>query len=307
MKQLARKWLMGNAVFSEYSKITVPDGMQEKAYLEIDGRIMDISENHWLLCIEPIVFGVWIEKEHYAPHKPGMKYGIRYGDATGRKEAVLELGFFNCIEEKNGALLLMELKKSNIYHLSLIKMFLIFFRYYKKDGLSFARFKSFVSAYSYPRRVRIISFRQNEYYNIFPMDLLGDIKQCNRFVFGLRHSNIALPRIIETGKLAVSEVPFAYKNIIYQLGRHHSGNPPPPGSLPFDLVISKNFGFYIPAWAERYKEIKILKTMNLGSHMLLWGELVEENVLAKPAGHLYVVHFLHYLYKKNKGLSYPLV
>jgi hypothetical protein len=222
------------------------------------------------------------------------------------REATLTLDFFDSIKEENGTLLLLKLKKSNIYHLHFIKTYLLFFRYYKKDSLSFARFKSFVAAYSYPRRVRIISFRQDNYYNIFPMDLLGDIKQRGRYVFGLRHTNTALHRIIETGKLAVSEVSFKYKDIIYQLGKHHSSSPPSLDSLPFDVIFSKNFDFYIPAWVESYKEIKILKTVNMGSHMLLWGELIEEKTLTGPADHLFIVHFLHYLHQKNKGLSYRL-
>jgi hypothetical protein len=314
MKRQIRKWLMGDTVFSAYSKITVPDDIPEKVYLEIAGRIIDISKSHWILCIEPIIFGLWIEKEDYVTPKKNAKYYMYFSDSvnsdnksiTRKREATLTLNFFDCIEEKNGTLLLLKLEKSKIHHLNLIKTYLLFFRYYKKSGLSFARFKSFVAAYSYPRRIRLISFRQDNYYNIFPMDLLGDIRQHHRYVFGLRHTNTALPRIIETGKLVVSEVSFKYKDIIYQLGKHHSGNPPSLDSLPFDVVLSKNFEFYVPALAETYKEIKILRTMNLGSHMLLWGELIEEDILTDPGNHLFIVHFLHYLYQKNQGVNYKL-
>jgi hypothetical protein len=132
------------------------------------------------------------------------------------------------------------------------------------------------------------------------MDLLGNIPGSDYFVFGLRHTNGALPRIIETGKLAVSEVGYAHKDIIYQLGKHHSGPPPAADELPFDLTLSKNFEFFIPGLAESYREVDIVRTLDLGSHMLLWGKVRDEQIMAAAGGHLFLVHFLHYLHQKNK-------
>ncbi len=314
MKSLIRKILIGDTAINEYSKITVPGNIQEKVYLQTDENIIDISQNHWLLCIDPVIFGVWIGTDEFkTAFTKESKYKMYFNASAKndvnikrKSEALLTLSFFDYIEEATGKLLLLELKKSQIYHLNFIKRYLLFSRYYKKNGLTFSKFKSFVSAYSYPRQIRIVSFRQDDYYNIFPMDLLGEIEQCNRYVFGLRHTNLALRGIINTGKLVVSEVPFKYKNIIYQLGKHHSSSPPPLTSLPFNLVQTKNFGFYIPAWAESYKEIKILKTINLGSHMLLWGESEEKNIINGPGNHLFLIHFLHYLSQKKKKLAYPL-
>jgi hypothetical protein len=314
MKALIRKILFGDVIISEYSKITVPGDIQEKVYLETNGNIVDISQNHWLLCIEPVIFGVWIENDNSIPFTKKGKYKIYFNnsvneikDVKKKSVAILALIFFDSIKEKNGTLLLLKVQKSKIYHLNFIKTYLLFSRYYKKNGLTFSKFKTFVAAYSYPRQIRIVSFRRGDYYNIFPMDLLGNIEKSNRCVFGLRHTNLSLAGIIETKRLAVSEVPFHYKDLIFQLGKHHSSSPPPLSSLPFQLVKSKNFEFYIPDWAENYKEIKILKTLNLGSHMLLWGEAKEKNIINKPGNHLFLIHFLHYLRQKKNGIAYPLV
>ncbi|HWK04826.1 MAG TPA: hypothetical protein VNS58_14395 [Puia sp.] len=295
MKSRIRKMLMGDTVFSEYSKITVSDDIREEVYLVIGGTRIEVSRDHWILCIEPIVFGVWIEKGRL-PHQGGMECHLYFGG-----EADLTLEVVDRIEEEEGALLLMKLQKSRIYTFPFIKTWLLYYRYYRRGGLSFERFKSFVAAYCYPRRIRLISFRQNDYFNMFPMDLLGDIAGPRRYVFGLRHSNTALPRILETRKLVVSEVSHVHKDIIYQLGKHHSGSPPSLDNLPFGVRLSKDFAFYIPDLVESYKEIRILRTMNLGSHMLLWGEASEEQRLTGPADHLFLVHFLHYLYQKDRA------
>ncbi len=284
--------LMGDTVFTEYSKITVPDDIQEDVYLEIGETWIDVAGAHWLLCIEPIVFGVWIEKEVVLP-APGNYH--MYFDGVE-----VDLDLVGTIEEKQGKLLLLKLRKTRLYQLNSIKTWLLYYRYYRRGGLSFERFKAFVAAYSYPRKVRLISFRQQEYFTIFPMDLLGNIPGSDYFVFGLRHTNGALSRIIETGKLVVSEVGHVHKDIVYQLGKHHSGPPPLMDELSFDLLSSKNFEFYIPGWVESYREVDIVRTLDLGSHMLLWGKVRDVERVAASGGHLFLVHFLQYLHQKNK-------
>jgi hypothetical protein len=277
----------------------MPDEIPEKIYLEAGSTITEVSRSHFLLCIEPIIFGIWLEKST----APGKNYRLYFGSKE-KPEAVLELEYFNSIEDEKGSLLLLKLQRSHIYHLAAIKNFLVWYRYYSRDKMSFSKFKSHVCAYSYPRRIRIISFRQQDYYNIFPMDLLGDITQPGKYVFGLRHSNVAIKRIMETGKLLVAEVPFHQHNIIFQLGKHHSSQAPALSDLPFETITSKNFGFHIPAFAESYKEINIAQTLPLGSHMLLWGNVREAVQLSAASQHLYMVHFMHYLHQKNKGMAY---
>jgi len=316
MKSLLRKIIFGDAAIREYATITISDKIREKVYLKIGATTKDISQSHWLLCLDPIVFGIWIENsESTGLIDANGEYKMYFTNPPGytgknikaNVVADLTLDVFDKIIEKEGILLLLKLRKSRIYHINFIKAHLLFLKYYKKPQLSFTKLKFFASAYSYPRRVRIISFKQNEYYNIFPMDLLGDIRHHNKYVFGLRHTNITLPKIVESKKLVVSEVSYQHKDIIYQLGSHHSTNTPPVEQLPFKVIKSKNFGFYIPEWVDSYKEINIVKTINLGSHMLLWGEVLDECLLKSSTGHLYHIHYLLYLYQKRKHLEYSLV
>lgn len=314
MKALIRKILIGQSTISEYSTVTIADGIREKVYLETAGNILDISDNHWILCIEPVIFGVWLGKESaFTTGKDRPHYRIYFHDGPflkdAQKGAVAEilLEYFDHIEEPNGTLVLLKLTKTHLHHINPLKSYLLFNRYYKKNGLTFKQFKAFAAAYSYPRQIRVVSYRQGDYYNIFPMDLVGDISQSNRYVFGLRHTNATLNRIVETGKLVISEVPHHYKTFIYQLGKHHSNHIPTLNHLPFEVMETETFGFYIPLWAETYKEIRILKTINLGSHLLLWGMPLAEKRLSIKTDHLYLIHFMHYLHQQKKNFQYQLI
>jgi hypothetical protein len=309
MKKFLRNILFGSIPVSEYSTVTIEDQIYERVYLEAGGLSADISGTHWLLCLSPVVFGIWFVKKedfHFFESKPEYKMYFKDSEVDASIVAVLKLNFFNKIEEPDGSLLLLKLSGARIHHINFIKIKLLFYKYYKKPEQDYYKLKSYSAAYSYPRRVRLISFQNEGWYNIFPMDLVGDIPQSKRYLFGLRHSNVTLSRIIENGKMAVSEIPYEHKDIIYQLGKHHR-QPMSETSLPFDLIRSEIFDFPIPIWANSYKEIRIVKTMNLGSHMLLWGEEVNQKYLSDSQGHLYHIHFLHYLHQKRKGLDYPLV
>ncbi|MDB5158089.1 MAG: hypothetical protein JWR50_2796 [Mucilaginibacter sp.] len=307
MSELFRKIVFGDADIREYATVTIKDNIQEQVLLEFNGIRIDVSKNQWLLCLDPIVFGVWLTKENEAIETDEKSEFKLHFLTAGRSSdiAAVTLTYFDSIQESDGTLLLLKLNESKIYHLDALRTRLLFNKYYKKPKLSFFQLKGFAAAYSYPRKVRVISFKQDDYYNIFPMDLLGTPQTGKRYVLGLRHTNSALAKIITTKKLVISEVSYKYKDVIYQLGSHHVDGPPPVEKLPFKIIASKSFGFYIPEWVDGYKEINIVKTVNLGSHMLLWGEIANECHLKPETSNLYHIHYLLYLYQKRKDKLYP--
>jgi len=315
MKSLIRKILLGEVAIQEYSTITVPGNIKEQVLLETVNMTIDVSVTHWLLCLEPIVFGIWLKDDGQLADQIEKKgcslYFGNSGDASFKKVkrravAVVVAEYVDKVQEPDGTLYLLRLRKSRIYHFNAVKTWLLFYKYYKKPKFSFKKYKSLIAAYSYPRRVRLISFNREEYFNIFPMDLLGQIAGSGKYVFGLRHTNVALAEIIETKKIVVSEVPYLFKDIIYQLGKHHRGAPS-VDELPFKITQTEKFEFFIPEWADSYKEIRILETRNLGSHMMLLGEITNEKILKKSSGNLFHIHFFLFHRQKLRKESYPLV
>jgi len=309
MKKILRNILFGDIPVSEYSTVTIAGQIHEKVFLTKGSTRIDISFNHWLLCLDPVIFGIWFSKSDIVfPFKKDEEYKMQFIDSEKRWHTVanVSLEFFDNFEEPDGNLLLFKHLRTRISHINFIKTRLLFYRYYKKPEQNFNILKSFSAAYSYPRRVRLISFKEEGHFNLFPMDLVGDIPDSKYYVFGLRHSNVTLSRIIESKKLVVSELPFGYKDLIYQLGKHHRG-PVATITQSMEFKQTEQLGFPVPVWVNSYKEIHILRTMKLGSHMLLWGEEINEVKLSEPTGHLYHIHFLHYLHQKNKGLNYPMV
>lgn len=309
MKNLLNHLLTGGLPVTEYSTITVPVDICEKVVLELDHQTIDISSQQWLLCLDPLVFGIWLSKEKMVSiPREQTHYRIRFIDtgSHNRTTADLKLDFFGALKEPEGTLVLLKLKDVWVHHIHFIKSRVLFYRHYQKPAHSYKKLKSFAAAYSYPRKVRLISFGNEAGHNIFPMDLVGEIPSVNRYVFGLRHTNTSLKDIVASGKIVACEVPYQYKSVIYQLGKHHQHSMT-ESALPFEVIRSAGFGFPVPAWSNSYKELKIIQTKNLGSHLLLWAEVLHEETLSIPGGHLFHIHFLHYLHQLKTGDPYPLV
>jgi len=135
MKKLLRDILFGVIPVTEYSTITIKDGILERVFLETGGIRVDISLTHWLLCLNPVVFGVWFPK-----HENTYSFGItqpfkmyfKDSEEDDKTVALLKLNFFNKIDEPDGTLLLLKLTGTRIHHINLIRARLIFYRYYKK-------------------------------------------------------------------------------------------------------------------------------------------------------------------------------
>jgi hypothetical protein len=306
------KLLSGESVIREFLTIGIDDDVREKAYLQADDQLLDVTRNQWLLGLDPRIIGIWTE----TPIPAAGTYTLFFRDtpaesiATAGNHAlgVLRLDYVDRLVENNGNLFLFRVQSSAIHHIDGLRLRLLYRKFYKKPGVDFERTKAVAAAYTYPRRVRIISFQLEGNYNyIFPMDLLADIKTSGRYLLGMRHSNQVLKRIMDIRKIVVAEAPAKYKSLIYQLGRNHSAAPPPLNELPFATLPTREFGFFVPEWVESYKEVSIDKTIDLGSHMLLCGQWKEEVQLKPATPRLHHIHFLHFLYLKNKGVNYPVI
>jgi hypothetical protein len=297
--------LTGEGVIREFVTVGAGDRLREKAYLTADGRVWDVTGNQWLLGLDPRVIGIWAVAEDLGGR---LSYLLDIRDGEGEVLGEMKLEYVDRIVEDCGTLFLFRVQSTVIHHIQPWRVSLLYQKFYKKPGVTIERLKAVAAAYTYPRRVRVISFSFGaDCHYIFPMDLLADIRGARRYLLGMRHSNQVLKRIMEVGQIVVAEAPAGYKKLIYGLGRNHSAAPPPPDQLPFGVIASRRWGYYLPDWVESYKEITIGKTLNLGSHMLLCGEWDEEVVLRPETPRLHHIHFLYFLYAKGGRLAYPVV
>lgn len=175
-KGIVSKILAGNHPIREYSTVTIEGDIREQVYLRVGKRMIDISRNHWLLCLEPVVFGVWAGQNEaigLLKEKSGYRMYFR-GGVEKNAEAILDLEFLDWIEEEGGCLFLLKLTHTIIRPVHPLSSLLLFLQYYKKPGLTYKKYRSFIAAFCYPRQVRLVSYRK------------GIITRCSRWILWVR-------------------------------------------------------------------------------------------------------------------------
>jgi hypothetical protein len=304
VKNIIKKILIGESKVTEYKTVTT-SVIKERVLLQLKHTEIDVSASHWVICLQPIIFAVWLnDREIKSTEDLQLIFSL-----SGNKisAAIVELKYVEVIKLEGGNLYLLQANKTSIKHINSLVAHWLYRKNYKKPQWPYENYQSLIAAYSYPRKVHLVAYEEENYFNIFPMDLLGPIPQTDYFVFGLRHTNSALKKIIASGKVVVSEIPYQCKSIIYELGKHHSSAPPSISALPFPVLTTDHFNFHIPEWAENYREVSIIKTIDLGSHMFMIGKTLYQKELSQGATSLYHIHFLQFLYSKKAGINYQSV
>src|SRR5580698_342956 len=122
MKPYLRRILFGASEIREFVTVDADFDIDERVYLEAGHVSIDVSRYQWLLGLDPIVMGVWIDSADVAEVvRQGECKLYFYGAGTGNemdrrkradsgKKAVAEmtLEFFDQLEEENGILLLLK-------------------------------------------------------------------------------------------------------------------------------------------------------------------------------------------------------
>jgi flavin reductase (DIM6/NTAB) family NADH-FMN oxidoreductase RutF len=129
--------------------------------------------------------------------------------------------------------------------------------------------------YARPRPVVIVSVGEAGAANLFPMDLLG-LSDAGAFLMALRSAspNVAVMRA--TKRIAMAEVPLAFKEHAYALASGHSRLRVPGEAFPFEVADSPTWGLPIPAQAVRVREVEVTHVDQVGSHNLFTTRIVHD-------------------------------
>lgn len=129
--------------------------------------------------------------------------------------------------------------------------------------------------YYVPRPVSLVSVAFEGAANIFPMDLVGRMGD-DLFLMALRSTSPAIRLMKGSRRLAVTAVPFDEKDVAYRLGTHHKKETVDWGALPFRGIPSPLFGLRVPATALGVREVEVVATDLVGTHVLFVTRIVRE-------------------------------
>ncbi|HEX8777130.1 MAG TPA: flavin reductase [Rhodanobacter sp.] len=155
-------------------------------------------------------------------------------------------------------------------------------------------------AYLSPRPVILVSVDAPGHRNIFPMDLIGPLGRSGMFALALRSTNVSVPVMRESRRVALSCMPATMKDAVYALSVHHREPLPDWTALPFPVRPSRAFGIPVVAAALRIRELEIVHSEEVGSHTFFLGRIVSEEALVEDAQLHHTAGF-HQAWRRRRG------
>ncbi len=133
--------------------------------------------------------------------------------------------------------------------------------------------------YICPRPVVLVSVEHDGASNLFPMDLIGPTDS-RWFSMALRSTSPAVRLMQQSRRMALASSPWSFKEIAYDLGKHHRLPAIDTGTLPFPTMPSPAFGLPVPKAALKIREVRVAEFHEVGSHVLFVTSVERETVLS---------------------------
>ncbi|HEY4323700.1 MAG TPA: hypothetical protein VGN20_06930 [Mucilaginibacter sp.] len=279
------------------------DEVEEKVFLKKDKNLLEISRHHGMICLDPFCVVVWLtddESNLFDLTQTSMLF------KKGNKlNAAINVSLIEIMPTAHGKLVLYKVEKAVNHQLNPLHRLVLFAYLLRSKANTYYSRRVISALYSYPRSIIIVSYKDNEYCNIFPMDIHAYIEEENLYILGLRTTNITLNKILDAKKVVVCDTDAVDIDTVYNLGKHSSSSPTPKEQLPFGIAESEVFNFPVPDFTGSYKEIEIIYHRKMGYHMLMVGKVVNAKKIKQNSSSLYHVGFLQFQmngYKSIEGI-----
>ncbi|MDB5087861.1 MAG: oxidoreductase RutF, flavin reductase family [Mucilaginibacter sp.] len=275
----------------------------EKVYLKNGAHRADITSTNSMICLDPFCMAAWLPAEQAA--LTGNQEAEIHFVKGSQLNAVINVSLIEKIPTPKGILFLYKVKKVKNHQLSALHRLVLFAYFLRSKANTYHSRKVISAMYSYPRSIIIVSYKDADYCNIFPMDIHGYIQEEEMYLLGLRTTNVTLDKILAAKKVVVCDTNDVDINTVYDLGKHSSKSPAAPDHLPFKTTESELFRFPVPDFIGSYKEIEIITNKKMGYHMLMIGKVLNKKQVKDDPSSLYHIGFLQFQkgnYKSIDGL-----
>jgi len=134
------------------------------------------------------------------------------------------------------------------------------------------------------------------------MDLIGPVSP-RHFSLALHGTSTAVPLLERSQRLAMSSIPVEQASLVYELGKNHKRPSVDWARVPFATTPSPLFGFPVPCYSLRVREMEIEAVQTLGSHKLFLARTLQDQHWADGL-QLFFVHGV-YQARRLRAASRP--
>lgn len=285
------------------------------------GSGRDVTQVHMMACAAPFVVGIGTHagdavSDSAIPHRA---YGLEFWEREGKRELLGEIMLHHsgslpsasAAASGGPALQLFEAVGSRNYCLRVRYIWARYaeYAYYRwkhpsPDVKMRAReVHAMCVFYNCPRPVGLVSVSDGAATNIFPMNLMGAYGS-GRFAFALNTGKPVTLLVERVRRIALSTVPFARSKTAYSMAQNHKKDSIDLAQLPFGARRSAEFGFPVPEFALRVREMEVEAIERPGSHTLFLARVLRDQN-CEPADaatpQFFTLHGIYHARREPKG------
>lgn len=284
-----------------------------KVWLRGLGDPIDVTGRYAMACAAPLTICISLDEIGAATFHKAADLMLEYTandmvpTVLGRI-ALMPTG--GVIAIKGIVVLLFEPRWSQNFcvpRLQLYRQYLLYFyRKFKCAGtsdvrMSFLEETAAMVMFIRPHPVALGSVSSESGRNMFTMNIMGSAGK-DYFTFALKNSRTPAHLVERVGRIAVSNIPFCQGPIAFQMAANHTRESIDWSELPFPLRRSTTFGFPVPEFATKVRELRVEKVRRIGSHTLFVAAVVDESVYSYEP-ELCVIHGLYQEWRIRSGVA----
>lgn len=310
MNAFIRKIITNGYGLIDYVPVGI-DHITEKSFLQLGDSSVEVTDQQFTLAYNPLVIGINMDHQLYdVVRNEHRTMKLCFVDTlTSKRISEVHLKYYKIPNEwdrDHRLLVLFHARKAVNYQLGWIRRNIILALRYRSNkqakkyfgSLSFGLHKQYAAQFSFPRKVVLIAVKDNNFYQLFPIDLHGALHDQNIYIWGIRHSNKAIPHLKNSKKVVIADVPYTSFQAIYSLGNF--GTVKEIGEKSSSKIPSRTWQFMLPEFVLGYKEIELEYYEDIGSQCLFWGRIIHEEATGSGKA-LHHVHFLRFLQLQVHG------
>jgi flavin reductase (DIM6/NTAB) family NADH-FMN oxidoreductase RutF len=294
VRRASKRLLFGSESFPQFCPIALRDPQSEvSVWFDGLGAPRDFTCNNVIASTRPFTIGIGLEDQGDAEvlrrGRPALKFQERGGE--NRLLGKISLRLKEVIPLEGEQLCLFEAHNYENYCLPKPWLWMRYLYYAYERWHSGKRSNApiagmpvrdvhclFVS-YICPRPVVLVTVVDGNASNIVPMDLIGPIG-ARHFSLALHSTSTAAPLLERSRRVALSSIPAEQTEVAYKLGKNHKEASVDWEQLPFATTPSGEFGFPVPRFSLRVREMQVEAVRTLAGYKLFLATIIADRCWA---------------------------
>jgi len=274
------------------------------------GERRNVTHNHLMACAAPFTIGIGFNQEESDAARNAKHLVLRFCEnsdqqllgeiylrfASSLRVGSLELCFFQLASHRNYCL-----PRRYIWARDLKNALRKRSPADKDVPITVRENRAMAVFYTCPRPVVLVSVKDGETGNLFPMNIMGSIGD-GYFAFGLNSSRSVAPLVERVKKVVISNIPIELADTAFKVRGNHRKLSINWSELPFATTTPPSVGVPIPEFASRFREMNVEAVQKLGSHILFIARTVRDETLVNGQ-QFFLAHGTYHAWRQRHGLD----